>query len=136
MALPAHADDKPGTVVTSTEDVKWTALGPLDQNGKGLFVSLLYGDLKTKGPTNFLMKYSAGVRAAPHTHSGDYYSVVVSGRFRHYLNSESEAKVLTAGASWLQKGGVIHEDHCIGPEDCVLDIFWPQGIDVEFVKSK
>ena len=124
-----------GTIVTYPEDLKWEAVGPLDENGKGIFVSLLYGDLETNGPIHFLMKYSAGVKAPPHIHSGDYYAVVVSGNFRHFLESENEYKVLTAGATWFQKGNVVHQDYCVGPKDCILNIFWPQGFDVEFVKD-
>jgi quercetin dioxygenase-like cupin family protein len=124
--------EKPGTIVTYSEDLKWEAVGPLDANGKGISVSLLYGDLKTKNPTNFLMKYSAGVKAPPHIHSGDYYALVVSGKFRHYLESENEYKMLTAGATWFQKGNVVHGDSCVGPKDCILSIFWPHGFDVEF----
>jgi|ERR1700733_3548196 hypothetical protein len=127
--------ERPGTIVTYSEDLKWQAVGPLDDDGKGIFVSRIYGDLEGKGPTHFLMKYSGGVRARPHIHSGDYYAVVVSGRFRHYLKSEDEYKVLTSGATWLQKGNVVHEDACIGPEDCILSIFWPQGFDVHFVET-
>jgi quercetin dioxygenase-like cupin family protein len=124
--------EKSGTVVTYAENLKWQAVGPLDENGKGIFVSLLYGDLEKKGPTSFLMKYSADVKAPPHVHSGDYYSVVVSGKFKHYLESENEYEVLTPGATWFQKGGVTHGDLCVGPEDCILSIFWPDGFDVKF----
>jgi anti-sigma factor ChrR (cupin superfamily) len=81
------------------------------------------------------MKHSAGVSAAPHRHSGDYYAVVVSGKIRHFLESEDEFQVLNTGATWLQKGAVVHQDFCIGPEDCILSIFWPHGFDVEFVDS-
>jgi quercetin dioxygenase-like cupin family protein len=126
---------EPGTIVTYPKDLKWEAVGPLDEDGKGIFVSLLYGDLKTKGPTHFLMKYSAGVRAPAHIHSGDYYAVVVSGKFRHYLESEGEYDVLTAGATWFQKGDVVHQDFCVGPDDSILSIFWPEGFDVEFVND-
>ncbi len=125
-----------GTIIIYPEDVKWQAVGPLDENGKGIFVSLIYGDLETKGPTNFFMKYSAGVKAPPHTHSGDYYAVVVSGRFRHYLESEDECKILTPGAMWFQRGDVVHQDACIGDEDCILNVFWPRGFDVHFVEHK
>ena len=45
--------EEPGTIVTYPEDLKWEAVGPLDENGKGIFVSLLYGDLETKGPIHF-----------------------------------------------------------------------------------
>ena len=129
-------NEKPGTIVTYPEDLKWQAVGPLDEHGKGIFVSLIYGDLEKKGPTNFLMKYSAGVKAPPHIHSGDYYAVVVSGSFRHFLESENESKVLTAGATWFQRGEVVHQDACVGPEDCILSIFWPHGFDVEFAEVK
>ena len=126
----------PGTSITHPEDLKWEAVGPLDENGKGIFISPIYGDTKTKGPTYFLMKYSAGLKALPHIHSGDYYSVVVSGSFRHYLETEQEGEVLTAGAAWFQRGTVVHQDCCVGPEDCILSIFWPEGFDVELADSK
>ena len=129
-------NEKPGTIVTYPEDLKWQAVGPLDEHGKGIFVSLIYGDLEKKGPTNFLMKYSAGVKAPPHIHSSDYYAVVVSGSFRHFLESENESKVLTAGATWFQRGEVVHQDACVGPGDCILSIFWPHGFDVEFAEKK
>ena len=126
----------PGTTVTYSEDLKWEPVRPLDENGKGIFVSLVYGDLHRKGPAYFLMKYSAGVRAPRHIHSGDYYAVVVSGRFRHYLESENECEVLTSGSTWFQKGNVMHQDSCVGPEDCILGIFWPEGFDVEFADEE
>ena len=129
-------NEKPGTIVTYPEDLKWQAVGPLDEHGRGIFVSLIYGDLEKKGPTNFLMKYSAGVKAPPHIHSSDYYAVVVSGSFQHFLESENESKVLTAGATWFQRGEVVHQDACVGPEDCILTIFWPHGFDVEFAEGK
>jgi hypothetical protein len=40
---PDIRTEKPGTIVTYPEDLKWEAVGPLDDNGKGIFVSLLYG---------------------------------------------------------------------------------------------
>jgi len=126
----------PGTAVTYSEDLKWGPVGPLDENGRGIFVSRVYGDLQAKGPTYFLMKYSAGIKAPRHIHSGDYYAVVISGRFRHYLESEDECEVLTNGSTWFQKGNVVHQDQCVGPEDCLLGIFWPNGFDVEFAEEK
>lgn len=127
--------EKPGTIVTYAEDLKWQPIGPLDAEGKGYFVSLMYGDLEKKGPTHFLMKYSAGKKAPSHIHSGDYYAVVVSGKFRHFLESKNEYEVLAAGSTWFQKGNVVHQDECVGPEDGILSVFWPQGFDVEFVEG-
>jgi hypothetical protein len=130
MPVGAYKTKRPETTVTYAQDLKWEPVGPLDENGRGIFVCLLYGDLKKKGPTHFLMKYSAGVRAPSHSHSGDYYAVVVSGRIRHFIESENEYRVLTSGSAWFQRGNVPHQDHCVGPDDCILAIFWPQGFDV------
>ena len=125
-----------GTTVIYAEDRTWQPMGPLDESGRGIFVSLLYGELETKRPVNLLMKYSAGVKAPPHTHSGDYYAVVVSGQFRHYLKSADEYEVLTPGSSWFQKGHIVHGDYCTGPEDCILSIFWPEGFDVQLSENQ
>jgi quercetin dioxygenase-like cupin family protein len=95
----------------------------------------MYGDLETKGPTTFLMKYSAGITAPPHTHAHDYYAVVVSGSFRHYLQEQNEYEVLTPGCTWFQKGNVVHCDACVGDDDCILSIFWPHGFDVTFIEA-
>jgi hypothetical protein len=43
----------PGTTVTYSEDLRWEPVGSVDENGKGIFVSLIYGDTKTKGPAYF-----------------------------------------------------------------------------------
>ncbi|MDX3854889.1 DUF4437 domain-containing protein [Streptomyces sp. AK02-01A] len=120
-----------GVIVTCPEDLTWEAVGPLDGSGRGIFISRLFGNPGEAEPTSFLMKYSGGIEAPPHIHSSDYYAVVVSGKFRHFLERESECKALTAGATWFQKGRVRHQDVCIGPEDGILSIFWPQGFDVE-----
>jgi hypothetical protein len=125
--------DMPDMTVTPFDDLSWQPVGPVDSEGNGIFVSLVYGNLESKGPIDFLMKYSAGFAAAPHWHSHDYYAVIVSGRFRHFIDAGDEGEVLTSGATWFQRGNVVHQDVCVGPEDCILSIFWPNGFDVEFV---
>ena len=57
----------PGTTVTYPEHLKWEPVGPLDENGKEIFVSLIYGDLRTKGPIHFLNEVF-GSRHGPTTH--------------------------------------------------------------------
>src|SRR6202000_2506334 len=97
---------------------------------------LIYGGLQNKRPAYFLMKYSAGVKAPPHIHSGDYYAVVVSGSFRHFLESENEYKVMTAEETWFQRVSGGQQDACAAQEACILSIFWPHGFDVEFAEKK
>ena len=132
--LRSYAGEQRDQVVTYLEDIKWTPVVPPDSEGRAIFVSLLYGDLARKEPTEFLMKYSAGRRATPHLHTHDYYAVVVSGAFRHFLRSQEENRIMTPGSSWHQKGYVVHDDYCEGPDDCILAVYFPKGFDVTFVK--
>lgn len=127
--------DTAATIITAADGHHWQPVGSIDANGKGIFVSIMYGDLESTGPTHFLMKYSAGVVAAPHLHSHDYYAVLVSGQFRHSLTDLDEGEILAAGATWFQKGGVVHQDACTGSQDCILSIFWPHGFDVDFIEQ-
>jgi len=138
IALPlvSRAAASPEQAITYPEDIKWKTVVAPDTEGRAISVFMLYGQLEQKGPTTFLMKYSGGRRATPHLHSNDYYAVVVSGKFRHFLTSESESRPLTPGATWSQKGNVVHDDYCEGPEDCILDVFFPNGFDVKFVDPK
>ena len=123
------------TAATLARDVEWTPVGDTDEQGNGIFIALQYGELGTHTPTYLLMKYSAGVVAPPHLHSGDYYAVVVAGAFRHYLHDEDEFEVLGVGSTWFQRGGVVHGDRCVGPEDGITALFCPNGFDVEIVES-
>jgi quercetin dioxygenase-like cupin family protein len=138
FALPvvSLAADSPDQAITYPEDIRWKTVVAPDAQGRAISVFMLYGQLEQKEPTEFLMKYSAGRRATPHLHSGDYYAVVVSGKFRHFRASGSESRPLTRGATWFQKANVVHDDRCEGPEDCVLNVFFPTGFDVKFVDHK
>ena len=44
----------PGTTVTYSEDLKWEPVGPLDENGKGIFVSPVYGDYSKGFPPTLI----------------------------------------------------------------------------------
>jgi len=133
MPLVSNAADKAEQLITYPENIQWKPVVAPDAEGRSISAFMLYGEIGRMGPTAFLMKYSAGRKAMPHLHSNDYYAVVVSGTFRHFLRSETESRPLTAGATWYQKGNVVHDDYCEGPEDCVLDVFFPSGFDVKFI---
>jgi hypothetical protein len=132
----SHAAESRGQQMTFLKDIEWKSVVAPDAEGRTIAVFMLYGNLGQEGPTSFLMKYSSGRRATPHSHSNDYYAVVVSGVFRHFLKSADESEAQMPGTSWYQKGNVVHDDYCEGPEDCILSVFFPEGFDVKFLDSK
>jgi hypothetical protein len=63
----------------------------------------------------------AGFVSPIHTHTDDYWAVVISGVA---VNSQVGGKELPlpAGSYWFQKGGERHITRCISPNECLLFI--------------
>src|SRR5690349_19059309 len=85
------AGAKKEMVVTQAADVKWTPLDPKQPDG--MAVSVLFGDMKKKGPIGFLIHQPADATPGPHTHSSDDYAVVVKGQ-AHNWEGDNEGQGL------------------------------------------
>jgi len=115
-------------VLTPPEDAKFMPLDPNDKEGKGPQISVVFGDMKKKGPLGFLLKVPAGFKPGPHTHTSDDYAVVVKGTLANFVPGE-EGKPLAPGGSWFQPGKVVHDNHCVGTEPCMVFVYTPNGFD-------
>ena len=71
------------------------------------------------GPHSTFVKLPAGFHGEVHTHTNDYYGVVISGVV---INKVPDGKdvALPAGSYWYQKGGEPHVTHCISSNECVF----------------
>jgi uncharacterized protein DUF4437 len=139
IALSATARADKGKVarpvIKPAADVKWTPLVP-ELGDKGPQISVVFGDLK-KGPVGLLMKNPAGARPGPHTHTSDYWAVVVSGQMQDFLPGEGDsARKLGAGSWWKQPGKAAHDNHCVEGSECVAFIYMPKGFDFAPVMEK
>jgi hypothetical protein len=63
--------------------VAFQPLDPKDVAGKGPQMSVVFGD-KGKGPVGFLLKTAPGERPGSHTHSSDFYGVVIQGTVHNF----------------------------------------------------
>ncbi|HEX8797478.1 MAG TPA: DUF4437 domain-containing protein, partial [Terriglobales bacterium] len=79
-----------------------------------------YGDL-TRGPHGTFIRMPAGFVSAIHTHTEDYWGVVISGVA---VNGPPGSKdvLLPAGSYWFQKGGERHVTKCMSPNECLFFI--------------
>ena len=122
-------------VVRPAADIKWTPLVP-ELGAKGPQISVVFGDLK-KGPVGLLMKQPAGARPGAHSHTSDYWAVVVSGQLQAFEpGMGSSARKLGTGSWWMQPGKAAHDNHCVDGSECVAFIYLPKGFDFAPVPMK
>jgi len=132
ITLTAHADKhmmmKTHPVIRPSADLKWTPLVP-ELGAKGPQISVVFGDLK-KGPVGILLKQPAGARPGPHTHTSDYWAVVVKGQVQDFEPGKGDAAAtLAAGSWWMQPGKAAHDNHCALGSECVVFVYFPRGFD-------
>jgi hypothetical protein len=97
----------------------------------------LWGD-RTAGEAGTLLTAPAGFHAGLHSHTADYWAVVVQGTWQHLVPSTGEGKGLRLepGAFWTQKHTELHDDWCISKTPCVIFLFNKDPYVTEFPKSK
>lgn len=101
----------------------------------GVSVSFLYGGIDQGVPTLQLGKIGAGVTFPAHSHSSGYYAVLIAGRFQHWEEGDADrGPIMTAGAHFYQPGGNLHYDSCLGPEECIVSVSFPQSADVTIAR--
>jgi hypothetical protein len=88
-----------------------------------------FGDGRT-GKHGTFMKFSPGFVSHVHTHTYDYYAVVIQGIMAN--NNPGGALIkLGPGSYWYQKGLEPHITSCISKEECVAFVVQSQKFDVQ-----
>lgn len=104
--------------LSSLKDATWTALmkdSPLPA------LSPIEGD-PMKGAYLAYLKLPAGFESPPHSHSKDYWAVLVQGKMTHWVadgGSEKDAKQLGVGDSTFMPGKVEHISKCYPGSECI-----------------
>ncbi|MBI3716178.1 MAG: DUF4437 domain-containing protein [Betaproteobacteria bacterium] len=126
-AFGTHSAPSTGaSVSTPVTELKYGATGVKNATGE-LQAAPAYGDL-AHGAHGTFIKMPAGFVSNLHTHTGDYYGVVISGVA---VNVQVNGKdvPLPVGSYWLQKGGEAHVTKCISPNECIFFISQPAKFD-------
>lgn len=79
-----------------------------------------FGDL-AHGAHGTFIKMPAGFVSPIHTHTGDYYGVVISGVGANGVPGSADVP-LPVGSYWFQKGGERHVTKCLSPNECIFFI--------------
>lgn len=86
-----------------------------------------FGDLN-HGAHGTFIKMPAGFVSPIHTHTEDYYAVVISGVGVNGLPGGADIP-LPVGSYWFQKGGERHVTKCISPNECIFFLSQPGKFD-------
>lgn len=92
-----------------------------------LQAGLAYGDLQ-HGRHGTFIHMPAGFVSPVHTHTEDYFAVVIKGVGANQLPG-GKIIPLAAGSYWFQKGEEAHVTQCLSKEDCVFFIVQPGKFD-------
>ncbi len=123
MAIAASPDGVSGSpsVNIPVTELKYFDTGIHSENGIGtLQAAPGYGDM-TKGAHGTFVKMPAGFVSAIHTHTGEYWGVVISGVGVNGAPGSKDVP-LPAGSYWTQKGGERHITKCISSNECLFFI--------------
>jgi beta-alanine degradation protein BauB len=114
-ASGARAADTGASVNLPVTKLKFfeTGIGPLQ-------AAPAFGNLKT-GPHGTYIKMPAGFVSPAHTHTGDYYGIVISGVGANGVPGSADVE-LPAGSYWFQKGKEAHVTKCLSATECIFFI--------------
>src|SRR5262249_26389340 len=105
--------------ITPMSAATWTALmkeGPLPA------AAPIEGDA-TKGAYFGYLKLPAGFESPPHSHTNDYWSVLLQGQMTHWAadgGSEKDSKAIGLGGVTHMPGKLVHVSKCYPGADCIM----------------
>lgn len=93
----------------------------------------LWGN-RMNGEAGTLLRTPPGFDSGLHSHTADYWAVVVQGTWKHWVPSTGEGvgQTLEAGAHWTQVHTQLHQDACVSPVPCIIFLFNKEPYLTEF----
>jgi len=95
----------------------------------GIQVSNVWGDV-TKGAHGAFFRFDPGFVSKLHTHSYDYYAVVIKGALQNYQPGQTP-QTLGPGSYWYQRGRQTHTTACVSAEPCEIYIVQQNKFDAQ-----
>jgi beta-alanine degradation protein BauB len=131
----AQNQDSSGTTVKiPSSQIHYVSSG-IKQNGGEIFFGPAYGDLKTGRHGTFL-KFTPGFRSLLHSHTYDYFAVVVQGVMANPEKGEKDVP-LPPGSYWYQKGGEAHSTKCLSKDkECIIFLVSDGKFDAQVLEKE
>ncbi len=111
-------------------EMKWEPMS----EGAPLKIVKLWGDHTKDADYGMLVKLPAGFSTGMHSHSFEYQTIEIQGKKIHRFKDEEKSEPYTPGSFTFETPGHVHEDVCLGPEDCI--VFIHQDKKFDFIPDK
>ena len=95
----------------------------------GIQAANVWGDV-TKGAHGAFFRFDPGFVSPLHTHTYDYYAVVIKGDLENYQPGQKPEK-LGPGSYWYQRGKQAHTTACVSKEPCEIYIVQQNKFDAQ-----
>ena len=132
ISAVSHAADNRISVSTPAASIQFGPTGVKTGAGE-LKAGPAYGNLAT-GKHGTFIRMPAGFISPLHTHTQDYFGVVISGVGVNTQNGKEEIK-LSAGSYWFQRGKEPHVTKCVSDSECLFFIYQPGKFDYLLAKQ-
>ena len=123
---PAHGGK---SVSIPSGTLKFQHTGLKGEDGSEILVVDAFGDQKTREHGTF-MKFSYGFKSPVHSHTYDYYGVVVKGEMANYNPGKAPVR-LGPGSYWYQRGLEAHITECLSKGGCLAWVVQSQKFDAQ-----
>ena len=128
-AAQAEEVKVPAPVITSAQDAQWFPMIP-EMGETGPAMAVVFGEPGVLGkPFGGLFRVPSGGLSPLHTHSSEYWAVMLEGTESARILTEDEAMPIAPGSYWFQPGEAVHVNECLSEEDCVFFGYFPNGLD-------
>ena len=126
---PVHGQSSPASVSIPVTQLRYAPTGVTDGIHAEIQAAKAYGDF-SRGAHGTFLRLSPQFASPLHTHSADYWGVVVAGVV---VNGKpgSEDIPLPVGSYFFQKAGEPHITRCISPNECL--VFLNQNAKYDFI---
>jgi hypothetical protein len=122
----AHAADEETSVSIPAEKIAFGPTGVKTEVGE-LKAGPAYGNFAT-GKHGTFVRMPAHFVSPLHTHTGDYYGVVIQGVAVNEQDGKNDVK-LPVGSYWFQRGKERHVTKCVSDIDCLFFIVQSEKFD-------
>lgn len=120
------------SVSTPADKIQFVQTG-VKAKGLELKAGPAYGNLSNSRHGTFV-KMPAGFVSDLHTHTEDYYAVVIKGVGANHAPGEKDV-ALPVGSYWFQRGEEKHVTKCLSKTECLFFIVQPGKFDYVLVPA-
>lgn len=118
------------SVSNSASHYSFTDTGARGVNPKtGIQVANVWGDVNN-GAHGAFFRFDPGFVSLLHTHTYDYYAVVIKGQLENYQPGQKPEK-LGPGSYWYQRGKEAHTTACVSKQPCQIYIVQQNKFDAQ-----